>query len=214
MFKRRRPLTYIESFARLFWPKGGWGRAARYVIHRLRRLPDPAYKISRGIAAGVFVCFTPFFGFHFIVSAGIAWAIRGNILAALLATFFGNPLTFPLIGALAMEIGTWILGQPGVPLPKMFAAFSNASVELWRNFVAIFTADKTQWASLSDFWQRVFWPYLLGGLAPGIAAGVASYVLSRPLIAAYQKARVARLKKKFEKKREAVRSRQLSRQVE
>lgn len=214
MFKRRRPRTYVELFARTFWPRGGWHRAARYVVHRLRRLPDPAYKISRGIAAGVFVCFTPLFGLHFVLSALLAWAMRGNILAALLATFFGNPLTFPFIGALSMEIGTWVLDQPHMPLPLAFGAFSDASLELWRNFVAMFTPQPTEWASLFAFWDRVFWPYLLGGLLPGVLFAGASYVLSKPVIAAYQKARVARMKKKFEKKREAIRSRPLSQPIE
>ncbi len=214
MFKRRQPRTYLEAFARSLWPKGGWGRASRYVIHRLRRLPDPAHKISRGIGAGVFTSFTPFFGFHFVVSAVLAWALRGNILAALLATFFGNPITFPFIAVLAMEIGSTLLGQPIVPLQDIAAAFSGASIELWRNFVAMFTDDITRWGRLGDFWRRIFLPYLVGGLAPGLAAGIASYFLSKPLISAYQKARVARLKKKFAKKREAVRSRTLSRPVD
>ena len=214
MFKRRRPRTYIEAFARSFWPKGGWGRASRYVVHRLRRLPDPAYKISRGIAAGVFTSFTPFFGFHFVVSTILAWAIRGNVLAALLATFFGNPVTFPFIAALSMEIGSTILGQPNVPLPDIVQGFSRASLELWSNLIAIFTDDVPHWGRLADFFGQVFWPYLIGGFMPGIAAGVAAYFLSKPLITAYQKARVARLKKKFAKKREAIRSRQMTRPIE
>ena len=65
VFKRRTPKTFGRAFIETFYPRGGWGRAVRYVVHRLRRLPDPAYKISRGIAAGVFTSFTPFFGFHF-----------------------------------------------------------------------------------------------------------------------------------------------------
>lgn len=214
MFKRRQPRTYLEAFGRALWPKGGWARAFRYVIHRLRRLPDPAHKISRGIAAGVFTSFTPFFGFHFVVSGVIAWAFRGNILAALLATFFGNPVTFPVIAVLSMEIGSFLLGQPIVPLPDMVQAFSRASVELWRNVVAMFTDDYTRWGRLGEFWRQIFLPYLVGGMVPGIACGIASYFLSKPLITAYQKARVARLKKKFAKKREAVRSRAMTRPIE
>lgn len=214
MFKRRRPLTWAETFLRALWPKGGWHRATRYVMHRLRRLPDPAYKISRGIAAGVFTSFTPFFGFHFIVATLLAWMIRGNILASLLATFVGNPLTLPIIGALSMEIGTNMLGRPMVPLPEIFGDFSRASLEIWRNVVAMFTPAPTEWGNLSYFFDHVFLPYLIGGFFPGLVAALSAYVLSKPVIAAYQKARVARLKKRFEKRREAVRSRNISRPVE
>ena len=97
MFKRRTPKSYLRMLADWVYPKGGWGRAISYVLHRLRRLPDPPHRIARGVAAGVFVCYTPFFGLHFFLAAFLAFLMQGNIVAALLATFFGNPVTFPLI---------------------------------------------------------------------------------------------------------------------
>jgi len=78
------------------YPRGGWARAFHYVKHRVRRLPDSPERIARGIWAGVFVTFTPLYTMHFIVAALIARLIQGNILAALMATFFGNPLTYVL----------------------------------------------------------------------------------------------------------------------
>ena len=207
VFKRRNPKTTYEWVSEGLYPKGGWTRAFWYVVYRMRRLPDPAHKISRGIAAGVFTSFTPLFGFHFVVAAGLAGLMRGNMLAALLATFFGNPLTFPLIVAVSMEVGSWLLGRPSVPLPFVFEAFTAATLDLWHNIIAIFTPDQTDWSGWSRFFDRVFLPYLVGGILPGIGCGIAAYFLSNPLIAAYQKARVARLKKRFAKKREKVISR-------
>ena len=201
VFKRRTPRSWLQFIAEGFWPRGGWGRAARYVAHRLQRLPDPAHKISRGIAAGVFTSFTPFFGFHFLMSAALAYVMRGNILAALLATFVGNPLTFPFIASIAMEIGSSILGTPNMPLPAVIASFSNASVELWRNFTAIFTPEVMRWGRLGAFFDVVLLPYLVGGFLPGLAAAIAAYFLSNPVIVAYQKARIKRQKARFEKKR-------------
>lgn len=209
VFKRRTPRTYFEVVSESLYPRGGWRRASQYIVHRLRRLPDPAHKISRGIAAGVFTSFTPFFGLHFIISAALAWAMRGNVIAAILATFFGNPLTFPLIAAVSMEVGGFILGERPLPLPLVLSSFSEAANDLWRNFVAIFTDDRTQWQGLFRFWDRVFLPYLVGGFLPGVAAGIASYLLANPVIVAYQKARVARLKKKFAKRRERAISRRI-----
>jgi uncharacterized protein (DUF2062 family) len=204
VFKRRTPRTYFRAFTESFYPKGGWTRAVQYVVHRVRRLPDPAHKIARGIGAGVFACFTPFFGLHFLVAAGIAWAIRGNVMAALLATFVGNPITFPIIAAISMELGTWILGRPPVPLPEVVNAFSDAAVELWRNSMAIFTEDPTAWGNLAGFFDTFFLTYLVGGMLPGVATAIAFYILSSPVLNAYQKARVTRLKKRFAKKREKV----------
>ena len=209
VFKRRTPLTYYEAVSHSLYPKGGWRRAAQYVIHRVRRLPDPAHKISRGIACGVFACFTPFFGLHFVLASGLAWAIGGNIMAALLATFFGNPLTFPIIAAVSVEFGAWILGYPPIPLPFVVTSFSEAALELWQNVIAVFTPAETRWHRLDMFWTAIFLPYLVGGIIPGIATAMAAYFLANPVLAAYQRARVNRLKKRFAKKREKVVSRRI-----
>lgn len=203
MFKRREQRSMSEVVSGWFYPPGGWRRAARYVAYRLRRLPDPAHKIARGIGCGVFVCFTPFYGLHFLMSAGLAWLIGGNVLAALLATFFGNPITFPIIATLAVEFGAWLLGRDAIPVHEIVSAFSFASVEIWSNAAAIFTADTMRWEQLPRFMTAVFWPYLVGGLAPGAVAGIAAYYVSNPLIRAYQRARVARLQRKVAKLRAA-----------
>ena len=99
--------------AEFVWPRGGWRRAGQYVLHRLRRLPDPPHRIGRGVAAGVFISFTPLFGLHLIGAAALAWLIGGNILAALLATFIGNPVTTPFIAVLSVGLGRWMLGAEG-----------------------------------------------------------------------------------------------------
>ncbi|MDA8585588.1 DUF2062 domain-containing protein [Rhodobacteraceae bacterium] len=210
VFKRRKPRTYVEVVSESIYPRGGWRRAVRYVAHRLQRLPDPAHKISRGIAAGVFASFSPLFGMHFVIATLVALALRGNVVAALMGTFIGNPVTFPLIAAVSMELGSWMLGQSSLPLPLVLNAFTDASIDLWRNLIATFSGGPVHWGGLDVFWDQVFLPYLVGGLIPGFAAAVATYVLANPIIATYQKARVARLKKRFAKKRERVMSRRLS----
>jgi uncharacterized protein len=204
LFRRRTPKSYLRIVGESFWPRGGWKRAGLYVAHRLRRLPDPAHRISRGIFAGVFVSFTPLFGFHFLASALIAWLIRGNILAALLATFFGNPITFPIIAATSVELGSWMLGLPPVPLNKVLNSFSLVSVELWANLRSVFTADTAEWSRLAEFFRYIFLPYLVGGIGPGLVAGLVAYYASYPLILSYQRGRIHRLKERFEKRRRAI----------
>ena len=197
VFKRRNPRSYVQIVAESFYPRGGWRRASRYVGHRLRRLPDPAHKISRGIAAGVFVCFTPFFGFHFLISAAVAWMIRGNILAALLATFFGNPITFPIIAAISLDLGSRILGRPVAQMSELAQGFGN----LWRGLLSFFTPYPVNWHQLGDFFERIFIPYLVGGLIPGLIAGTAAYFLSKPVIQTYKAARRKRIDAKIRKRR-------------
>lgn len=181
-----------------FYPRGGWARAFGYVKHRLRRLPDTPQKISRGIWAGVFVCFTPLFGLHFFVAWFIARLMRGNILAALMATFFGNPLTFPPIGYVSITLGAWILGLPQGTHQQLGQKFRDAGYDLWHNFVAIFTPDRIDWAGMQVFYNDVFFPYLVGGLLPGVMTATAIYYLSVPVISAYQKRRKKLLRAKLD----------------
>ena len=90
MFKRRRPLTILQKAREFIYPRNGIMRALGYLGHRLRRLPDSPHKIALGLASGVFVSFSPMFGFHFIYAALVAWIVRGNVLASLIGTFFGT----------------------------------------------------------------------------------------------------------------------------
>lgn len=205
MFKRRSRRSPGRTLAELVYPRGGWLRATSYVLHRLRRLPDSPDRIARGIAAGVFVSFTPLFGAHFVVAALLAWAMRGNVIAALLATFVGNPLTFPVIMSVSVGLGNWMLGQPpGMQLPQIAAAFGSASAELWGNLGALVAGEAQNWDGLALFFRVVFLPYLLGGIIPGVVCGLAFYYGSRPFIIAYQKRRKKKLRARFEKARLAV----------
>ena len=202
MFKRRTPKSYTRSFAEFFYPPGGWGRASRYVVYRLRRLPDPPYRIARGIFAGVAVTFTPFYGFHFIMSALLALAVRGNVLAALLATFFGNPLTLVPIGVISLKTGHFLLGTEFDPTVdrSLVGKFTDAWKELFSNLWASFTGGPTDWQGLQVFYSEVFLPFTVGGIIPGLIAGMIAYYLSVPIITAYQKRRFARLRANAEKR--------------
>jgi uncharacterized protein (DUF2062 family) len=209
VFKRRTKRSYLRIVLEAVYPKGGWGRAFQYVQHRVRRLPDSPHRIARGIFAGVFTSFTPFFGLHFLISALIAKTMRGNILASLLATFVGNPLTFPFIGLVSMKLGRWMLGTTFREGEErtLLAKFLNAGRDLKHNAIALFTDRDAHWTGLSIFYRDVFLPYLVGGLIPGILAGMLCYYLSEPVIAAYQKRRRKKLTDRFEKLRARVQAR-------
>ena len=212
VFKRRDRRSIWATVREALWPRGGWARAARYVQHRLHRLPDPPERIARGIFAGVLTTFTPFYGLHFVTAAIIAWVMRGNILAALLSTFFGNPLTYVPIGVVSMKTGYWLLGLGEVAHAhgSIGHKFAKAGEDLWRNLGALFTGAEPNWTGLRLFYDEVFFPYMVGGILPGIIAGLICYYVSVPVIRAYQnrrkgvlKAKLAALKKKKKQADEA-----------
>ena len=201
MFKRRDRRSIISILMRFFWPKGGWKRAFHYVNYRLRRLPDSSQKISRGIWAGLFATFTPFYGLHFLTAAIIARLLKGNILAALLATFFGNPLTYVPIGVISLQTGHFFLGTDYVPLGEggksILEKFLDAGADLQQNLLAFVKGAETDWSRLEIFYQEVFFPYMIGGIIPGLIIASMGYYLSEPIIRAYQNWRKGFLLKKL-----------------
>lgn len=205
VFKRRNKLSWGRWLIESIYPRSGWKRAVSYVGHRVKRLPDTPYKIARGVGVGVYISFTPFFGLHFVAAAGMAALFRGNILAAVLATFFGNPLTFPFIAGTSLGLGHWILGGVFEPNKSktILDLFGEATGDLWHNFKAMFTSDVAEWSHLIDFFQGVFLPYLVGGTIPGVAGGLIAYFLSRPIISAYQHRRKGRLLERFKERKAA-----------
>lgn len=186
LFKRREKRPFMEKARAWVAPRRGWRRVIDYWRHRMKRLPDSPTRIALGFACGVYTSFTPFFGLHFLVAAGLAWVLRGNILASAIGTFVGNPVTFPFIAATCLELGVLITGGviardiEDLPFTDMAILF------------------------LSNIEKMVF-PYFVGGLAPGIGCAVASYFIVKPVVAGYQKRRRARLLARARARIEAAR---------
>ena len=114
MFKRRKPLTLLETVQELFWPSMGWKRAAIYTKHRLIRISDTTHKIAFGLSIGLGVSFTPLLGTHFIQAGIIAYLLRANIFAAMMGTFVGNPWTFPFFWWGGLSLGKFLFGLWGI----------------------------------------------------------------------------------------------------
>jgi len=181
IFKRRDKPPFWERMREIVYPRKGLWRGLDYIRKRLHRLPDSPHRIALGFACGAAASFTPFFGFHIVLAAAVAWLLRGNILAAAFGTIIGNPLTFPFIAAAALETGWWILGT------RAGSAGSDFSVG-W----------------LLENIELIFLPYLAGGILPGLLCGVICYWIIGPIVEAYQGRRRRRLAKQAEAWRAAA----------
>lgn len=164
LFKRREAETWLNRLRVSIWPRRSWGRSTRYVVHRVRRLSATPHAVALGFAAGVFISSTPFIGFHMMLSAALAWIIGGSIVAALLGTFVGNPLTYPLFWVSSYELGSLMLGK------------GDGKVEL----------DLSQGIFQTDQIWTVLKPMTLGSIPIGLALGLLSYLVVRPAVNAYQ----------------------------
>lgn len=188
VFKRRDRPPLLTRLREAVLPRGGWRRGLEYLGHRVRRLPDTPHRIALGFSCGVFASFTPLFGLHFFLAAAFAKLVRGNILASLIGTLVGNPLTFPIIAWSSLWLGRQIVGfgATGRDFGRVSDAFFEAAEALWQSSLALVGLGQSEWGRVVPFVRDVFWPYLVGGIAPGLAASAASYYLLLPLVRTYQ----------------------------
>ena len=86
-------------------------RIISYYRIRLARIKASPYAISSGFACGSMVSFTPLLGFHFVLAVVFAYILRANLVAALIGTIIGNPLTFPFIWGAIYKIGAYVSSE-------------------------------------------------------------------------------------------------------
>ncbi len=152
-------------------------RPPRYLVMRVLRLRASPHAVAIGVAAGIFVSWTPFIGVHFIMAFVLTYLFSGNMVAAALGcAAFGNPLTYPFIWGTTWEIGHLLLSRKdtmqgnAVDLPALF-----------------------QELRLSELWRPVLEPMLIGSVPPAIVTSVALYFATFYTVKGFQGRRRARL---------------------
>ncbi len=203
MFKRRERRSIFRFFYEVIFSLKGISRAIEYVGIRLKRIPDTPHKISLGMSCGIFASFTPLFGLHFLIAGFLSYLLRANVLASLIGTFVGNPITFPIITVFNLKLGEWIIGSSEYSSGdggKIFEGFLDFIFSIYKSFFTEGSIGENNVPRMNEFLNGVFIPYSLGGLILGIFVAVVSYFLLRPLVATYQKKRSALKAKKFKKK--------------
>ena len=208
LFKRRERRSIFRFFYEVVFSLKGISRAIEYVGIRLKRIPDTPHKISLGMSCGIFASFTPLFGLHFLIAGLLSYLLRANVLASLIGTFVGNPITFPIITVFNLKLGEWLLGSSEYSSGdggKIFEGFLDFIFLIYKSFFTEGSIGENSVPKLNEFLYGVFIPYSLGGLILGIFSAIISYFLLRSLVSTYQKKRDAlkakRSKKKLMRKR-------------
>ena len=212
MFKRRERRSIFRFFYEVVFSLKGITRAIEYVGIRLKRIPDTPHKISLGMSCGIFASFTPLFGLHFLIAGLLSYVLRANVLASLIGTFIGNPITFPIITVFNLKLGEWILGSNEYSSGdggKIFEGFLDFIFLIYKSLFTEGLIGENSVPRMNEFLYGVFIPYSIGGLILGISIAIISYFLLRPLVSTYQKKRdslkARRLKKKLMRKKNEVR---------
>lgn len=150
------------------WQRFGFFRQFKLNLIRLARIKSTPDAIARGMALGVFVGFTPFFGFHILIALFFALLLRQNKVAAFAGVWVTNIFTAPFIYALEYEIGRMLLGKPAIG-------------------TAVFSSDLT-WTTL----EQLGTPLMLGSVVLGVPAALISYALTLRMIPWLRQYRIPR----------------------
>ena len=109
IFKRRDPKPTLRAMAEFMWPRGGLDARVS-----LRQTSDAAAARQPGThcarhLGGCFHHVHAVLRYAFYRGRAVSRVMQGNMLASLMATFFGNPLTYVPIGlsSLSPGIGFW-----------------------------------------------------------------------------------------------------------
>lgn len=193
LFRRKRPPDWRERLRVAVWPRRSWHRSLKYLAKRVLRLTASPHAIAAGIAAGVFASFTPYMGFHFLIAFAVAYIIAGNFVAAATGTFFGNPVSFPVIWVSTYSTGNLILhGNMGEGGPQETIR-QLRQADWWELGFSGF------WELIQSFWEPVLKPMTVGAIPLGVAAGLVAYLITRWTAIAFQ---ISRRKMLAEKARD------------
>lgn len=183
LFKRRLPLPLAERLRVAVWPRSGWGRALTYAGLRIVRLRHGAHEVALGVAIGTFAAITPLLGVQMALAAASALALRASVPAALLATFVGNPLSWPLIWAATYALGRHMMGLDPLAAPLDLALRLDA---LWQ---ALLQGSLDMVSAALALLAPLLAPMLAGSIPLGLLVGGVFYYIVRKAILGSRRAR-------------------------
>ena len=136
------------------WRRWGFFRQFKLNMIRLARIQSEPDAVARGMALGLFIGFTPTFGFQIILALLFAFMLRQNKIATFIGVWVTNPLTAPVIYGLEYEIGRMLLGYPP------------------------FGAHMFSYELIRAMGSQVCIPLLLGSMVLGIPSAIIGYSLT------------------------------------
>jgi uncharacterized protein len=160
LFARRHAEPIATRICVGLWPRVSWRRSWGYSLLRLARLKASDTMIATGFAAGVFAACLPFLGLQIIIAIALAFALRGDTIAAVAGTFIANPLTMPLLYGGSFHLGCWMLGTEAVLQAQL-----NKEMGLGADIAAL--------------WEPVLKPMIAGAIPIGIICAAGSFDIVR-----------------------------------
>ncbi|MEM0913209.1 MAG: DUF2062 domain-containing protein [Planctomycetota bacterium] len=152
----------------------------RYWYRRIVALRATPHQIAMGTAVGVFLAFTPTFGFQMVLALAVAFAFRLSKPATIIPVWISNPITLVPVYGTTYALGAMFWpGETIADLPAVLSRFSNVS--------ALDLESLRQ--ALRDFWDVgtiLMGPLWIGAFIVGVPLGVITYPVTRRGVIAYR----------------------------
>ncbi len=151
---------------------GGWLKRwdLRGKFREVLHLDDDPWKIAGGLAAGVFIAFSPYYGVHTLLALGAAFVFRLNVAATLGGAWLVIPPAIPFVMAFSLKVGWLLVGRPAAP-----ATLKGASA--------------------AGLWARLapqLWPLVVGTTVVGVVGALLTYLVAHQAIVRIRAARSGR----------------------
>lgn len=155
----------------MIWsPRGLYRR-----VSGLMSLDDPAWKIALGLAIGIFISCTPFYGLHTVLAIVVATVVRINKAVTVTGAWLNLPWFAPFVYGLALRLGEVVLAGERRPVTDR-ARWAELSASLWPLYS---WSDVMQTlAAYSDLLFDASKALLIGSLLVGLGAGTVTYLVA------------------------------------
>lgn len=171
LLARREGPTLAERLRVSLWPRRSWSRSIRYAVLRFGRLEGAPHALALGLAIGVFASFQPILGAQMLFAGAAACLLGGSVSAALLGTFVGTPVTWPVMWLASYQLGAYIIGEDrSVTVGELWGALVGLGAAASQGGIdAIGTSGNVVW--------QLIWPLAVGAVPLGLLAATAIYVM-------------------------------------
>ena len=141
---------------------------ARDYYFKLMESPGRIDQVAGGFAIGIFFGFSPWHGFHLLLTFAVCALLRRSYAAGALGAIVFNAFTAFIIFPVELEVGKRVLHSGRIRLPP----------ELKFDYVGL--------RQLLHSGERLFWPYLVGSLIVGGVSAAVSYFWVETALRAYR----------------------------
>jgi hypothetical protein len=128
------------------------------------RIEASPKKIATSFAVGVFIGFSPFFGFHTLLGLSAAYVLRLSRLATVTGVFITNPISLVPIYTFCIWLGMIIMGMDVTEVINHID---------WKSMTI---------ANMATELESFIYPLFLGTFISGVVGGVISYYLVRAYV--------------------------------